>query len=91
VSDLPATEGDPPEGDHQDDPLLEDPRYGDLRQDATNALGLPPAPRTPEMPDIIVMHTIHSRGAYEKLLFPAGWRSLPKWTRTMGQLTQMST
>jgi len=70
VSDLPATEGDPQEGDHQDDPLLEDPHHGDLRQDATDALGPPLAPRTLGMPGMTVMRTAHSRGAYERLLFP---------------------
>jgi len=49
------------------------------------------APRTPAMPGMIVMCPVHSRDAYEKLLFPVGWRSLPKQTRTMGQLTQTST
>ena len=85
VSDLPATEGDPQEGDHQDDPLLEDPHHRDLRQDATDALGPPPASRTPGMSGMIVMRTTHSHGAYETLIFPTGWRSLPKWTRTTGQ------
>jgi len=73
MSDLPSTEGDPQEGDHQDDPLQDDPRQGDLRQDATDAFGLPQASRTPEMPSMIIMRTVHSRGAYDKLLFCAGW------------------
>jgi len=49
VLDLPATEGDPPEGDHQDGPLLEDPHHRDLHQDAIDALGPHPVPKTPEM------------------------------------------
>jgi len=86
VSNLQVIPGGQREGNHRDelfqgnllldDPLqgaihLDDPLQGDPRQDATNALGPPLAPRTLAMPGMTVMRTVHSHGASEKLLFPA--------------------
>jgi hypothetical protein len=63
----------------------------DLRPGATGALGHLLVSRTLVIPELFVTLTVRSHGVSGKLLSPGNWRSLHKWTRMTGQLTQTST